>query len=244
LIRGLDTLILRAGQNRGLQHSPVRSYEKLGGNIVFWSVMLVFVTASANTLNWKIFSGVSSALLIYLPNLLSGLFIILVGLALSGLARSAVARAAESIGVMQADLLARIAQISVVLAALVIGIERLGIHVAFITTTLIVVAGVLLGGAALAFGLGSTHFVSNIIGAHTARKHYQLGQLVQIADIEGYLLEITATSLVLETEKGRASVPAKLFHEQISHTLSEVADLSSSLMRDKFDAEGGGDESK
>jgi len=224
LIRMLDALLLRAAQKRGLQQTSTRSYARIGGDLIFWSVLIFFAAASANLLGWKIFSGVSAALLTYLPNVLAGLLIILVGFALSGVARSAVLATAESTGITQVDLLARIAQLTVLLTAMVIGVEQLGINVAFLTTTLIVVAGVLLGGAALAFGLGAKYFVANIIGAQTIRNHYQLGQLIRIGDIEGYLLEVRPTIIVLDTERGRAAIPAKLFHEQVSQSIESTPD--------------------
>lgn len=247
LIRGLDGLLLHAAQKRGLkqpssERSPARSYARLGGDIVFWSVLLFFIAASANMLDWKIFAGVTTALLTYLPSVLTGLLIILAGFALSGLARSAVASTAESTGIAQADLLARIAQVTVVLTAMIIGVEQLGINVAFITTTLIVVAGVLLSGAALAFGLGARHFVANVIGVQTARKHYQLGQLIKVADIDGYLLEITPTLVILDTKQGRAAVPAKLFHEQISEIIADTPEGSSSLTSNLVNKKGDRDE--
>jgi hypothetical protein len=243
LIRGLDAVLLRTAQKRGLQQSPVRSYAELGGDIVFWSVLLFFIAASANMLDWKIFAGVTNGLLTYLPNVLTGLLIILAGFALSGIARSAVASTAESTGIAQADLLSRIAQVTVVLTAMVIGVEQLGINVAFLTTTLIVVAGVLLGGAALAFGLGAKHFVANVIGVQTARKHYHLGQLIRVDDVEGYLLEITPTLVILDTQQGRAAIPAKLFHEKISEIIAEAPENDSSLIGNLFRKKGGHDES-
>ncbi|WP_045860855.1 mechanosensitive ion channel family protein [Teredinibacter purpureus] len=239
LIRGFELLLLRTAQKRGSQTSSVRSYARLGSDIVFWSVLLFFVAASANLLGWKVFSGVTTALLTYLPNVLTGLLIILAGFALSGVARSAVASTAESTGIAQADLLARIAQVTVVLTAMAIGVEQLGINVAFLTTTLIVVAGVLLGGAALAFALGARHFVANVIGVQTARKHYQLGQLVKFGDSEGYLLEITPTLMILDTKKGRAVVPAKLCHEQITEIIADTPEEGSSFMGGLFKKEGG-----
>ncbi len=221
LIRTLDALLLKAAQKRGLHQSQTRSFARIGSDIVFWGVLLFFVASSANLLGWQMFSGVSAALLTYLPNVLAGFLIILAGVALSGVARSAVISTAESTGITQVDLLARLVQLSILLTAVVIGVEQLGINVNFLTTTLIVVAGVLLSGAALAFGLGAKHFVANIIGAQTIRHHYQLGQLIKIGDVEGYLLEVTPTIIVLDTEQGRASIPAKLFHEQVSQSIED-----------------------
>lgn len=230
LIRGFDALLQRTAQKRGLESVQVRSYARLGENIVFWSVLLFFVAASASLLDWKIFAGVSAALILHLPKVLTGLLIILAGFALSGVARSAVARAAESTDIAQSGLLSRIAQVTVVLTSVVVGVEQLGINVAFLTTTLIVVTGVLFGGAALAFAFGAKCFVANVIGVQTVRKHFQLGQLIKIGDTEGHLLEVTPAMMVLDTQKGRAIVPAKLFHEQIGHIIAEPLEETSSLM--------------
>ena len=240
LIRTFDNLLLRAAQKRGLQQPQNRSFARIGSDLVFWGVLLFFVASSANLLGWQMFSGVTTALLTYLPNVLAGLLIILAGFALSGVARSAVISTAESTGITQVYLLARLAQLSVLLTAVVIGIDQLGINVAFLTTTLIVVAGVLLGGAALAFGLGAKHFVANIIGAQTIRHHYQLGQLIKIDDMEGYLLEVTPTIVVLDTENGRAFVPAKLFHEQVSQSVENILENggSSSMTGSLFGKKG------
>lgn len=221
LFRGLDLTIIRSAQQSGIDPSQVRSYAKLVGNIVFWSVMLFFVTASAHMLDWQIFSGIGNTLLTYLPRLLTGLVIILAGFAVSGVVRSITADAAESAGIDQPAILARIAQVTVILTTIVIGIEQLGINVTFLTTTLIVIGGVLLAGAALAFGLGAKHFVANVIGAQTTRRLYDHGQLVRIGELEGRVLEITPTTVIIDTDSGRASVPAKLFHEQISQAVSE-----------------------
>ncbi|MCR8921218.1 mechanosensitive ion channel [Dasania sp. GY-MA-18] len=244
LIRGLDVLLLRTAQKRGLAQSSNRSYAHWVGNIVFWSVLLFFIAASANMMDWKIIASASNALLIYLPNVLTGLLIILAGFALSGIARSAVASAAESTGIAQAELLARIAQVSVVLTAVIIGAEQLGINVTFLTTALIVITGIFFGGAALAFGLGAKHFVANVIGVQTACKHYQLGQLIKIDDIEGYLLEITSTLVILDTPQGRAAIPAKLFHEKISEIITDTAsnEAEPPLTGNRFSKKGGHDE--
>ena len=240
LIRALDAFLFRTAQKRGLQQSQTRSFARVGSGLVFWGVMLFFVASSANLLGWQIFSGVSAALLTYLPNVLVGFLIILAGFALSGVARSAVISTAESTGITQVDLLARLAQLAILLTAVVIGVDQLGINVAFLTTTLIVVAGVLLGGAALAFGLGAKHFVANIIGAQTIRHHYQLGQLIKIDGMEGYLLEVTPTIVILDTEQGRAFVPAKLFHEQVSQSVENLPENGggSSMMGNLFGKKG------
>jgi small-conductance mechanosensitive channel len=220
-MKGLDKLIFRAAQKKGGDASAPKSYAKLAGDIVFWTILTFFLAASGNMLDWPIFSSIAKSLMLYLPNVISGLLIILVGFGLSGLTRSAVSSAIETAGIAHSDFLSRIAQITVVLTAIVIGVEQLGINLAFISTTLVVAAGVILGGGALAFALGAKYFVANVIGAQTTRKHYHVGQHIRFAEIEGYILEITATTLVVDTPKGRATIPASLIQRNICEIIDE-----------------------
>jgi len=240
-----EALILGTTRETGIARAAERSYSGLVGNITFWSVLLFFMAASANMLDWQIFSDFLGTLLTYLPHLFAGLLIILAGFVLGGVARSLIETAAATAGIARPDLPARIAQVAVVMTALIIGIEQLGINITFLTTTFIVIAGVLLSGAALAFGLGAKHFVANLIGAQISQKHYQVGQWVKLGDIEGYLLEITQTALVLDTERGRAVVPASRLQRDISEILAKGNDgggdsgsLFGNLFRRKEDSDG------
>lgn len=223
IIHGFDAMLLRTGKNRPLGASQLKSYAHWIGNIIFWSVLLFFVAASSNLLQWKVLSDLASTILAYLPNLLTGLLIILAGFSLSGFARSATTSAAHSAGIGQANLLATLAQFAIIFTAIVIGVEQLGINIAFLTTALIVIIGVLLSGIALAFGLGAKEYVANIIAVQVARKHYRSGQQLKISDITGELLEITATTIVLDTENGKATIPAKFINNHICEILTESA---------------------
>jgi hypothetical protein len=72
----------------------------------------------------------------------------------------------------------------------------------------------LLFGFTLAFGLGARTLVSNLIAAHHLREVLEPGQEIRIGDWEGTVLEVSATAVVLDTQEGRTSVPAKLYQEQ------------------------------
>jgi small-conductance mechanosensitive channel len=84
-----------------------------------------------------------------------------------------------------------------------------------------VIVGTLLGGAALAFGLGARTAVGNIIGAHYVAQMYQVGQTVRVGEIEGRIVRTTAIAVVLDTPAGLVQVPARLFNEQPTTLISE-----------------------
>jgi hypothetical protein len=216
LIRGLDSLWGGGTQDSAGQLRAKRTHAIIAGNVVFWVTLIFFIATAANLAGWEMLSGWMDNLVIYLPNLVSGLLIILGGFLMSNFVRKGVISAADSAGMAQSNVLARIAQVVVIFTTLLIGIDQIGINVDFLTNVLIVTVGVLLAGAALAFGLGARTLIANLIGAQYLRKHCRIGEQMRLGDLEGTIVEVTQTSIVLDTEYGRAVIPAKMFQEQVS----------------------------
>jgi small-conductance mechanosensitive channel len=75
------------------------------------------------------------------------------------------------------------------------------------------VAIVVGGGLALAVGLGARDYVANLIGAHYLRQAFAVGQTIRTNGLQGRILEITATSVVLETADGRVNLPGRIYNE-------------------------------
>ena len=59
----------------------------------------------------------------------------------------------------------------------------------------------------MAFGLGARTAVSNILASYYLQKTYTPGHNVRIGEIEGEIIQITPTAVVLATPEGRTLVP-------------------------------------
>ncbi|MEJ2179584.1 MAG: mechanosensitive ion channel, partial [Gammaproteobacteria bacterium] len=186
------------------------------GEFLFWLLILVFVTLATEILGLGIVGTWLKEVVTFLPLATVGILIVLVGFVVSSLVRDLVESTATSVGLARGELLGRAAQIVILFTAIVIGVNQIGIDVAFLTMTAGIVLGSMLGGLALAFGLGARVHVSNIIAANQLRPIYQVGDKVRVGDIEGRIIEITISRLIIETETGIVDVPAKLFDEQIT----------------------------
>ena len=130
---------------------------------------------------------------------------------------------AESAGFKQSELLGTSVQVAVFFTAVVIGVEQLGINIHFFTQFFIVTSAILLFGFSLAFGLGAKDLIGNIIGSQQAQKIIRIGDEIAIDDIEGVVIEISSTALILETEAGRTTLPAHWFSNKMTHIKSKVA---------------------
>lgn len=216
-ISGLDQLWQRLMSRRGLEHlQPRHPPTRIVGELVFWLLMLIFVTLATDILGLGIFGVWLKEIVTYLPLAGVGLLIVLVGFVVSSLARDLVSAAAGSAGLSHGALLGRTAQIIILFVAVVLGIDQIGIDILFLSVVAGIILATMLGGIALAFGLGARTHVSNIIAANQLRELYQVGDRIRINDIEGRVMDITVTRVVIETETGSVDVPAKLFDEQVS----------------------------
>lgn len=128
---------------------PVRA-SRVVGYLVLVAIML-FATAEA--LRLLGFSGLAAlvlGLLVFLGNVVLGLIIIAIGLAVARIA----AQAVRDSGARDAGLLARIAHIAIVVFAVAMGLQQMGIAASIINLAFGLILGAAAVAAAIAFGIG------------------------------------------------------------------------------------------
>jgi small-conductance mechanosensitive channel len=188
--------------------------------IVFWVVFLFFFAAAIEQLDLRVVTVLLSDLAQYLPRVLIGVSVVFVGLLGGNLTYHWVANATSSAGVTYGNALGRITQVAIVLVAIVVAADQVGIESNFFMLTVAIVAGSTFGAMALAFGLGSGSTVSNIIASYYLNKTYRVGQEIRIGEVRGRIVEISPTAVVLQTVEGRVLVPARRFTEETSVLLT------------------------
>lgn len=223
-IGGLDHLWQRLISKPGLelmpaQHPPTR----IVGGLVFWLLMLIFVTLATDILGLDIFGAWLKEIVSYLPLAVAGFLIVLVGFVVSSLVRDLVTTAAESAELSHGELLGRTAQAIILFIAIIIGIGQIGIDIKFLSVIAEIILATMLGGIALAFGLGARTHVSNIIAANQMRQIYQVGDKVRIGDIEGRVMDIMISRVIIDTEAGTVDIPAKIFDEEVTSIIEKGA---------------------
>ncbi|CAH1198191.1 Mechanosensitive ion channel [Candidatus Nitrotoga sp. BS] len=207
----LDSLVSRStGQSRW----DVRRSAAVFGGVVYWVVLLFFVTAATQMLGLQYFTDWLARLLEHLPALAAGLLIVVAGFVLSGFFGDLVQATATRLAPPQRRALSRLAQGATLAVALLVGADQVGLKVTWVAILAAVIVATVLGGVALAVSLGARGYVANLIGAFYMRQALQLGQRVLVAGHEGYIVDVTATSLVLETNNGRILLPGRVYHDE------------------------------
>jgi small-conductance mechanosensitive channel len=189
------------------------------GSVAFWAVLLFFVANAANALGLGVLTAVVGSLSVFVPRVFAAVLILVAGLVMGNVARRAVTATAAGAGATFGPGLGQIVRIAIITAAVLIAVAGLGVDIALLTAIFSVSLAALLGGFALAFGLGARTAISNIIGSHYLRQTFELGQSVRIGGVEGTIVEFTGNAVVLEVPEGRVIVPAKQFGEMTSTLL-------------------------
>jgi small-conductance mechanosensitive channel len=185
--------------------------EKAVGRAVYWLVVVCAVMAATETLGLPVVTAWLSGVATFLPRVAVAILIIALGTVAARVTRHVVASTAGAANVTSADRLGRVTEMTLLVGTALVAIEQLGIEISFLKATLLILMAGLLLGAALAFGFGGRDLVANILSAHYVQRLYQVGQVVQIDGVEGRIVRIAETSVILECPEGDVSIPARRF---------------------------------
>lgn len=209
----IDTMLPRLGLPAGAARLRVAKGSVVAGTVVYWLVLLLFITAATQLLGLQAFTDWLARLIDYLPTLVAGLLILAAGWLISGFAADLVQATVPRLDPDQRNMLARLVRVAILVGAILIGADQIGIRVTFLAIFVATIALTIGGGVALAVGLGAREYVANLIAAHQLRQAFAVGQTIRIAEHEGQLLEMTATGVIIETADGRVMLPARLFNQ-------------------------------
>jgi hypothetical protein len=147
-----------------------------------WFVRLIALVAAFDALGLPAVSTVLEQLLLWLPNLIVALVILVIaGLAanaLHGLVRGATAEA----GLGNPDLLASIARVAVWAFAIVVAVNQIGIATALVNTLFMATVGAIALALGLAFGLGGRETAAQIVRGWYERGQQAAPRVAQAAD--------------------------------------------------------------
>ena len=140
-------------------------------NVVKWFVRLIVLVVAFDALGLPAVSDVLQQLLLWLPNVIVALVVLLIGglaaTALAGLVRGATSKA----GLSNPDALAAAARVVVWGFAVIVAVNQLGVAETLVNTLFMAFVGAIALAAALAFGLGGRETAAEIV-----RNAYERGK--------------------------------------------------------------------
>jgi len=130
------------------------SLSELIGAICYWLALLVTFVVAINAIGLTIAADLLNRIVLYVPNIIAAIFILILGMFVSALLSNIVQTAASNAGLFQAKFLGKVAEIVVIVFAVAITMEQLGIGAKIIELVVSIILASLGLSFALAFGLG------------------------------------------------------------------------------------------
>jgi len=166
--------------------------------LVKWFVRLIALVTAFDALGLPAVSQVLQQILLWLPNLIVALVVLVIaGLAADALASLVRVATAES-GLGNSDLLATIARVAVWASGIVIAVNQIGIATSLVNTLFTATVGAVAVAFALAFGLGGRETAAEVVrgwydrGQQAAPKLGQAGEAASSKPSNGPATERTS----------------------------------------------------
>jgi hypothetical protein len=158
---GLNNMLARGGVMAAVERSGAHlNPTRVIGNLVFWLVMFAVILVAANALGLESLASVFGELVSYIPSVIAAIVIILVGIVLGQFVGGLIAASAGALHGGRA--LARVGSGGIILLAVFMALQELGIATEIVTTAFAILFGAIALAIALAFGLGSRELAGEI----------------------------------------------------------------------------------
>lgn len=151
----LDDLLAKGGIKYSLS--------ELIGIICYWLSLLVTFVVAINAVGLTIAANLLNQLVLYIPNVIAAIFILILGMFVAALLKNIVHTASVNAGLYQANMLSRLVEVIVFVFVIVIALEQLSIGAKIIELIIGITLGSLGLGFALAMGLGCKDIIGKMV---------------------------------------------------------------------------------
>jgi mechanosensitive ion channel-like protein len=159
---GLNKMLAKGGIMEAVERSGAHlNPTRVVSNLVFWLVMFAVILLAANALGLTSLANVFGELVSYIPSVIAAIVIILVGIVLGQFVGGLIGASAGALHGGRA--LARVGSGGVILLAVFMALQELGIATDIVTTAFAILFGAIALAIALAFGLGGRDLAGELM---------------------------------------------------------------------------------
>jgi hypothetical protein len=144
--------------------------------LVRWFIYIIFIMAAINVLDIPVFTQLLHQFVLYLPQLIAGILILVVGLILVNFVMNWVSRELSSSGVAFADMITTALRAFLSLIVIILALDQMLIDTKIIYTFLVPLAWGLGLGIALAVGIGVGWGSKDVVSDYLMEKRGQMSK--------------------------------------------------------------------
>ena len=197
---GLDTLLKKMDVNV--------TGSQMVASIISTFFLLIFLLAALDIVGLTMLSGLIDTLVLFVPKLLASLAVLICGFFVAQIVFNGVKIASKNTGVDYGRSVAEVCRGIIIVITVSLSITQLDIDVSLLNNIMTVVIASVGLAAAISLGIGTKSMAQEIVAGVYLREMYQVGDNIEVKDIEGTLASIGSVACkVMGEDESITTVP-------------------------------------
>lgn len=175
--------------------------------IIYYVMMLLFLVASVDVLGMESLSNLVRDLINYIPQLLTAVVLLAVGLLIADTLSGIIKSTCASLGIPSAGIIGSMAFWIIFLTIGVSALSQAGIDTDFIRANISILLAGIIFAFAIGYGLASKSTVENFLASFYSKNKFALGDIIEIDGVKGEVVGMDNTSLTLTADNAQVIFP-------------------------------------
>lgn len=178
--------------------------------ILYYFILLVFITAATETLGMKVLTDMVASLVTLIPKLIASAIMLFAGIMIADALKNAVINISKSLKIDSGKLLGNVVFFFFLVIALIAALKQAGIETSLLESSFNLIIGGIIFAFAVGYGMASRDVLSNILSSFYTKNKFKEGQTVGIDGIKGEIIAMDTTSITLRTGDTQTILPLSI----------------------------------
>lgn len=180
---------------------------------VYWVIVLFVLVVTSELLGWEIVSTEIGTLFRYIPKLLSGIVIVVIGMYIARFIKHSIANIMHSLTMSGEKIISSMAFYIVMIFVTITALNQIDVDTSIINQNITLIIGAIFISFAIAFGFASKNILESFISGTYNRSSLELGMKIRIDGKEGVIERIDNVSITIANKEMEHVFPLKRLAE-------------------------------
>ena len=175
--------------------------------LIYYLLIFVFFTTAIEVLGMSTISDLMTSIMNYIPNIISAMIVLIVGILVSDFLKNIVLTACKSLNIPAANLIANVVFYFLFLNVVMITLKQANLQTHFMENNISIILGGVVLAFAIGYGLASRSLMSNFIANFYNREKLRIGDTIRIEGVKGEVVDMDNSTFTLKTKESRVVFP-------------------------------------
>ena len=192
------------------------SFSEIISKIVYYFLVLIFITAGTDVLGMDAISTLFTDLLQFIPKLLVALIILVIGIIVSEALRKIIFTTCKSLGIPSSNLISSFVFYFMIVNILIVALTQASIDTDFLSSNISIIIGGIVAAFSIGYGFASKDIVANFLASYYSKDKFNVGDRITVDGLSGEIVDIDRSSITLSADGKKIIIPMqKMINENI-----------------------------